>query len=415
MKAATLKRRAALGGRLLAGLVLAAQAPAAWPQAWSLQPSLQAVLEHNDNPALTRPRSGGATTAKLVGALDASRSSPAAEQSAGAELRLESLSDKGTQAAGRLSLRHAQTLERGQWQAQLLFARDDPLGASATAADVLVGRASRNLRDLALSASYALAPRWSAQAGLTHADTRFGAGARAGSDFAQATLSGGFSWRASETLTLGLNASRQRIANPSLRSDSNVDGARLQYTQQLAETTTLSLSAGRYAVDRRQRGQTLACPVQLALCLSGLVRWIAVDAELRQRSSDLQYSASFVQRWDERTQLQAAASRSLTAGALGATREDSFTLRADRSFSERSSLSLAGERSSSSPAGSGSAARLLTLSLSLSRRLDETLSLAGVVRHRRFEPAAPQASGSAGARSNQFSITLQYQPVTMVR
>lgn len=415
MTAAALGRHATLAGRLLAGLALAAQAPAAWPQAWSLQPSLQAVLEHNDNPALTRPRSGGVSTAKLTGALDASRSSAAVEQSAGAELRLESPFDGGTQAAGRLSLRHAQTLERGQWQAQLVFDRDDTLGDTATAADVLVGPASRNRRDLALSTSYALAPRWSAQAGLTQADTRYGAGAQTGSDFDQTTLSGGLSWRASETLTLGLNASRQRIDNPSLQSDSSVDGARLQYTQQLSETATLSLSYGRYTVDRRQRRQTLACPLQLALCLSGLVRWITVDAQLQQRSGDVQYSASFVQHVDERTQLQAAASRSLSAGALGATREDSVSLRAAHSFSERSRLSLAGERSSSSPTGSGSAARLLTLTLSLTRRLDQTLSLAGELRQRRFAPATPQADGFGGARSNQISITLQYQPVTMVR
>ena len=394
---------------------MAAALPAAVrAQQWQVHTGARASAQVDDNPNLLSSRGRSLSTGVLAGSLSAVRSSETAQTRADGDLSLSSTErSNGQRLNGRLALRQALSAPRHSGSAGLSVQREDTLAAPTTASDVQIGPASRTTVETHAAWSHALHERLNVQVQGRRSATRFGDGAAAGSDYQARTLSGGLDWQAGETRSLGLDLSRtvQTLARQGPRS--TVSGFRLAASQTLSERASLSLSAGRYTTQRQFQLSRLACPLPVAYCQAGLVRYVLVQTHERSRSSELQYSASGSLRLGQTSQLAAGLSRSLTPGGLGVSRDDALSLSASRAWSERSDAVLSLAQSRSRPVGAADAApaRLWTLALSGTHRLDTAWTLSGSVQHRRFDPAPPYS----GAHSNQISISLQYQAVTLPR
>ncbi len=389
-------------------------------QQWAVQATAQARVEANDNPALVAAPAAATTSAYLSGSVLAARSTENGESRVEGELIVSPIEARGDQGAdqganrranGRLSLRHTLTAPRDTWAGSLSLRRENTLSRPSSAADVLAGEASRSTLETGLSWSHALTERLGTELVAAGTRARFGAGAGAGSDFRQWSLSAASNFRARETTLLGFALSRTEIRQPAGDIGTRIDGFRLSATESLSERSTLSLVAGRSASTLQASVSRRVCPLPVQFCQAGVVPSIEVQTVQRARSSDAQYSAALDSRVSETLSLNASASRALAPSGLGVRRDDAFSLAASRAFSETLSTSLSFSESRSRAAGTGAntgtAARLRTLSLMASKQLAPDLSLSGYFRRQHF-------NAQATAVSNSISITLSYQGASLL-
>jgi len=316
----------------------------------------------------------------------------------------------GTQALGRLSLRHRLSEARNTWSGKVDFRRDRPLALAASAADVSIGGAERDVTDLGLSWSHAVHERLSADVDASHARTRLGQGAQ-GADYAVTAVTGALqaAWRETSSVSASLGRTEQRLQ--SSPGSTRIDSLRLGWTETVTETASLSLSLARADTVQDFTVRSLVCPLPVQFCQGGLVRYVLVESAGRSRRHELTYSAAGSLRWDERTALSARVSRSLTPNALGVSREDLLALSASGDWAPGTRISLSLDQSISRQAQGAAAttARLRSLTFAGTHQLDEQLSLVAQWQQRHFRRGDPQSTASASV----FSISLQYQGATL--
>jgi hypothetical protein len=406
---ASLRRRAAarLGALGLGAL------GAAWPAAtqarpWTLQTAAQARLEVNDNPNLATTPAAAVTTSTVTPSLIWMRDTESSELRAEAELGLTQRDRPGSQPVhGRLALRQALSAPRDEWVGDATLRRDDTRGSPVAAAELALGSASRTVLAAGLAWTHHMSERLEARWQGDLAATRYGSGAGAGSDYAQRSLGATLRWRASETQTLGLTLARGHYRQAEGAHRASTDRYEIGWSSAWSERDAASMTVGGSLTDRELTRSRRVCPLPASYCQAGLVPYVLAQTVEHERSRDLQYSAGLTHRWGEASALTAAASRALSPGALGMTREDALNLGASHAVSERLSAELSYQESRSRIAGTEgtAAARLRTLGLAGAWRLAENLSLAGQLQRRRYDGGDARAA----ATSNGVSVTLQFQ------
>ena len=392
---------------------------AAQAQSWSWQPSAQARGELNSNPGLSSTGESRAATASvsMSAALAALHSTEAEESRGEGELILApggraaaGSGASGTQALGRLSLRHRLSEARSTWSGKVDFRRDRPLALAASAADLSIGGAERDVTEFGLGWSHALHERLSADVDASHARTRLGSGAQ-GADYAVTAVTAALqaAWRETRSVSASVGRTEQRLQLS--HGGSRIDSLRLGLTETLSETASMSLSLARADTTQDFTVRSLVCPLPVQFCQGGLVRYVAVESTGRSRRNELSYSATGSLRWDERTALSARVSRSLTPNARGVSREDLLALSASGDWATGTRISLSLDQSISRQAQRAAAttARLRSLTFTGTHQLDEQLSLVAQWQQRQFRQGVPQSSASGSV----FSISLQYQGATL--
>jgi len=316
----------------------------------------------------------------------------------------------GTQALGRLSLRHRLSEARNTWGGMVDFRRDRPLALAASAADVSIGGAERDVTEVGLNWSHALHERLSADVGASHSRTRLGSGAQ-GADYTVAVVTGALqaAWRETRSVSASLGRTQQRLQVSD--GGARIDSLRLGWIETVSETASLSLSLARADTAQEFTVRSLVCPLPVQFCQGGLVRYVAVANAGRSRRHELTYSATGSLRWDERTALSARVSRSLAPNALGVSREDLLAVSASGDWATGTRISLSLDQSISRQAQGATAttARLRSLTFTGTHQLDEQLSLVAQWQQRHFRRGDLQSSASASV----FSISLQYQGATL--
>jgi hypothetical protein len=283
------------------------------------------------------------------------------------------------------------------------------LDGAATAGDVAFGSNERSVAETSLGWSYALSERLSVEVDARHEDTRPGAGTGA----TRYTVSAGsagiqYAWHEAATVSLSLGRTQQRLKQ--VGTQVALDSLRLSWAQAISERVSLKLSVAQSRTRQEFVLQGLACPLPLQYCSAGLVSFVPVEQRLRLLTKELQYSASGSLRLSERGSLAGKASRALTPGPLGVSRDDQLSLSLDNAWSERLRGSLGVDESRSSPpGGTNPASRLRTWSLGGSYQWQEGLGLALQLQSRHFRT---DTFGS-GASSLLFSISLQYSGATL--
>jgi len=395
-------------------------------QAWQWQAGAQAQAETLRNPALAPGQDDSGSTGSVSARANATRSTESTQTRAEGELILsprDTPGDSSTGALGRLSLQQRVNAPRDTWVGNLALRRDRTLGQQASASELDSGRTEREVTDADLSWSHALSERLSADLQGSGSRTRLAAPG-AGSDYALRTTGGGLQWAWHEAGSVQATVSRtqQRLLDSGSRT--RIDSLRLSVSEAWSETLSLSLSLARSDTTRWLGVSRAFCPLPVSFCQGGLVPFQFEQSTLRLRSADTQYTLSATWRWDERTTLAARGARALTPNASGVSREDSLSVSANHTLSDRSRVGLALDASRARPAVGDSAAAgasgvssasatLATLTLNGSHQFSEHWSLSTQLQQREARREIRRDAPHSRARSTGFSITLQYQGATV--
>jgi len=396
------------------GLQWTAAAPAA-AALWTVDHTVQARLDLNDNPALDA-RPGAASFRQQFGGTLA-----AARQAEHTATRLDlsaTLTHADRDALPRrvgASLGLGQTWSQPrdlvnlslQWQQTQT---DDPSRGSL---DLGLGRGWRRALAAGAGWTHALSETSAVQWSLSAVTTQHGSNLSTAVDYRNSTLLAGLTRRLDERLTLSLQGSSARFRTlPDGSSSSRTDSLVLGLSQAGADASVGVLSLGHYRTLRSSRVLLRVCPLPPSFCDAGLAEPLTVQGHGRSQEQGWQFSASHVWRTDERGDLRLAASRALAPAGVGVVaRSDTFNLQASRALGEQLSVLASADLNRvvyPGPAAGGSGARpqLGVLALVLSARLAENLSLQVGAQARRLRD--PQ--GAARAQSNGLWISLAFEP-----
>jgi len=414
------------------GWVVLGIAPvAAWAQGWTAESSAQARLQHDNNPGLAAPGTPRSSESLLqwLGRASLQRRSEAAETEAEAALTLgrrwaDAVNNADDDAQGRFALRQRLQGERHSAAASLGWRREQPLqAAEPSATEAALGRNAQTVQtvqDAALDWSYAWHERLRSELGLSQGRTRY-----AGVDTPAVTaapgyrlnglsLAGRWEWDERSTLSLSLGHTVQALQGP-VATRTAIDSLRLGLSHAASERLSFSLSVAQSRTEQQATRFGLACPLPVQFCQAGIVAPVPTQEAVRLQRREGQYSASGRWLWGPQLGFSATASRALTPGPAGVDREDRGSLSAEYTASEawRSALVLAHSSTRAALPGTGTApgrARLQSLSFDSHWRLSEPWTLNLQAQWRRFEGATP----GSGARSQVFSISLQYLRSTVL-
>jgi hypothetical protein len=381
---------------------------------WSLASSAQGRLRYTQD----RPDAPGLgdsvfRESRVAGNLNVARSldNSATRLEAALDLPI-GLQSGGRTLQGRLALGQTLSTELDSLSARLERTADQNQADQRSASDALVGRSRRNGNAFSASWQRALAPRLSAQAGISSTQAGYGDAQLQAPSYRNSQGNASLSYRWDELTTLGLSASRSRYTAGTGGNLTRSDNVGLSFSRSLDETSSMNLSLGGYRTEQQGRSSRLACPLPVSYCSAGLVAPVVVQDELRIRSSGTQYSLNLQSSLSETRNLGLVASRQLSPSAFGVVQADSLSVNLTQALSPQLNLTLSASQSRSrSPGSSGDARPVLsTLDSALGWNLQERLSLTTGLTLRRFrEPAA-----GVGSKSLQFSISLQYQPLTIL-
>ena len=379
-------------------------------QSWTLQRSVEASLESNDNYILS------VTPGKRVNTLSLSGNFGAARQTESSATRVD-LGLTGVKASGvegqdrvdgRLNLGQTFAAPLDSFSLGLNAAQDETFNTTRTTSDISLGRGRRRSGAASAGWSHSFTERFNASLQGSASRTTYAQELLDASNFQNTGLSGSLQYRLSETdsLSLQFGASRFRTLNDTTRS-STVD-ASVGWTRALSELGSASFSIGRSSTDSTSLQPVLACPLQFSLCAAGLVPFIVVQRSGDTSRSSLQFSASYRQRLDEVSDLSFSASRQQSPSGVGVVvRNESVSASFSQAFTPElsGSLGYTEGRTVFEGVDAGPKPRTQNLNVGLTRALAPQLSVSGGYRLSRSSEAR---SGST-AKANIVNAVLKYE------
>ena len=363
-------------------------APAARADQWTLDSSVQAGLELNDNLSLV-PAPGGVTrTLSLSNGLSVARNTE--NSTTKLDANVSALDQSGGGASnrvdGRLGLTHALNLPRGSLSLGASLAQD--FNSDVISADISVGRGQRRTLGLSAAASYALSERLSGSLQGSLGRAGYGEAVTQAVDFRNDSLSASVSYLLSEIDSVALQASRTSYRTLSGSTRSNTESLDVQYTRALSERASASLSLGGYREDTARTFFVRFCPLPVSFCSSGLVASQIAPVVVESPRSGVDAGASLSYRLDEASGVSALIGRRKSSAAFNV------------QFNERNSLAINAARQVG-PSGVGSEVR--SQSFAISGAFGITPTVNGSVNLARSQASIDDRT-SAGA-------TLTRQPV----
>jgi hypothetical protein len=389
-------------------LTLAATlAPAsARAELWSLESSLQAGLETNDNVSLTVNPAGTVNTRSLSASLDAARSAENASTRLNAVLSL--LQQRGPGADdrvdGRLGLTQTLNYPRNSLTLSASLAQD--FNDEVISADVTVGRGQRRTASLSGGWSYSLSERLSVSAQLSASRVGYGEELTRATDYRTTGASASLSYRVSDVDTVTSKATRSDYETLSGSNRSSTDSIDFGFSRALSERTSGSFYAGVYRTTSSFLVPRIGCPLPVNLCQAGLVAWIIFPERFETLREGWQLNASLSHQFDEITGVSASLARQPSPSGSGSVvLSDTLSISGSRALSPTLSMSagLAASRSSRLTPGQVQPNQR-SLSASMSKQFSPDLRLQAVYRFTTEDVRA----GGISASSNSFGVALSY-------
>ncbi|MBL0726194.1 hypothetical protein [Piscinibacter sp. HJYY11] len=393
--------------RCKAGLLLLLAPLATRAEQWTLDNKLSTRYEVNDNAPLAINPRGSMNALSVSTSLQASRRSENA--STGVRAAMTAVEEQGPGSNDRLD---------GQWGLTQTF--DDPLHSLDLSAsylqdinnqiensDVLVGRSRRRSSLVSARLSRQFSPRIGGHVQGSFDRTRYGASG--GSDYRNGSLGGGLSYRSTELQTWSLNLSHGRYRTEAGTYRSTTDQLSLGWSQAMTERYSLSLSIGGYR--SRNDGQRFVrvCGLAPSWCVDNPSFYVLVAEAVRETKRGLQFNLSGRLQLDETTDFSLNAAREQSPSGVGVVaRRDTLSAQLGHSFSPvmSGSVGYARNRALYGSFGGDITRSEESLSLSISRRLSDDLSLQAGATHRRAHGS--QLAGRARSSSVAVSLSLDW-------
>lgn len=384
---------------------------AAQADLWTVDNSVQSRLELNDNVSLSKESPGLVNTLSLSNTLNASRQMENSATRLNAALT--ALRQRGNggndRVDGQFVLSQTLTDPLNSFGVTAQYAQD--FNNVVQNADVTVGRGQRRTSSLSANWSRAISELLSASTQVSTSRTGYGQQVSGAVGFRSTGVSAGLSYRLTESDTANLQVSHSEYRADSGPNRSETNFISFGMARALSERVSASLNLGVYRTDSSQARTRIVCPLQVALCRSGLLPFIVVQNSGNSSDYGLQYSSTYNYRFDETSSLSFTTSNQQTPGGAGTvTRGDTLSLGVSHAFSETlsSSMGYAQSRSKFQSGGSGGGldgtARQQSLSISVSKLLAPELSLQAGYQWSQSNNVGPGNT----AQANSVNVSLQY-------
>lgn len=374
---------------------------------WTLENKLSTRYEVNDNAPLAINPPGTMNALSVSSNLQASRRSENAVT--GVRAAMTAVEEHGPSSNDRLD---------GQWGLTQTF--DDPLHSLDLSAnylqdinnqiensDVLVGRSRRRSSLLSARLSRQFSPRISGSLQGSFDRTRFGA--TGGNDYRNGSLGGSLSYRPTELQTWSLNLSQGRYRTEAGTYESTTDQLSIGWSQTLTERTHLSLSIGGYRSRNEGVRFVRVCDLGPDACVLDPRFYRFVTEPVAETKRGLQFNLSSRFQVSETTDVSLNAAREQSPSGVGVVaRRDTLSAQLGHSFSPVMSgtFGYARNRALYGSFGGDVTRSEESLSLSISRRLSDDLSLQAGATHRRAHGS--QMAGDARSSSVAVSLSLDW-------
>lgn len=380
----------------------------------SFVPRVSSRVEVNDNPGLAIAAARSVTTLSLRPSLEHRLRSEAWELTTTGDVADNRATDpKLNRTDFSLSAQGLRRFERGSATLAGLLRRDTTLGSASAPGAALPGvalpRVQRTSFSLGPSGTWLLGERASAFAEAGIQGTRYPADAPRGMfDFRTRSASGGLAWQWSEQTSLRLSAAHTDFETLATANRSFTDTLQVVLSHERGERTSVVIGGGPTRLRSDSAANVPVCPVDTLFCSLGLVPFTVVTVPTSLVVNRPTWNASVQHALDERTSLSARAGLSFGASGAGAlSRTQNLSLGVSRKLGDTLTLALDAVRVESllqGPAAAATPTLTRQVGVSLAWRLSDDLSVD--CGYRRLEVQGPAGTPVSNVLYGSLSYSL---------